>query len=209
MSNRIQPVLAAAIMCAPLADAEPDERPSLGKQLAEKHIARFTDGGMERWQEAMAPGMAHRFLAERLVGEWKTTARIINMGEPGPEMVWTATAEPILDGRFIEHRSSGEMMGMPLESRMIVGYDNVKKLFHATFFDTTSTGVRTLWGNLDRDGDTLTLVGRMNEPMTGEVGKHFLMSWTFNDDGSNEYEVKEILYGEPFTVVRARSERVD
>lgn len=178
----------------------------IGKQLADQYKATFADGGMERWQEAMTPQLAHEFLVTHFVGTWRTTA---TMGDQGNPLEWTATAKPILGGRYVEQRAEGEWMGQPAESLMILGYDNVRRLFHMTAYDTMGTGVKTLWGGLDQTGTVLTFVGDMDEPMSGEVGKAFMTVYTFNEDGSHDYEIKEILYGDTFTVIKAHSERVE
>ena len=193
------------------ATGSPEGEKGKGQRLTERHQASYADGGMARWQAAMTPELAHEFLAEHFEGEWKATMRVstgMNQGM-GPPSEGTATGSPILGGRYIEVRSKGSMMGMPIEGVTVLGYDTVRKLFHATMFDTIGTGVKTLWGNLDKTGTVLTLVGEMDEPMSGEIGKSFLVAWTFHEDGSQMQEVKEILYGEAFTVVTIESVRAE
>lgn len=173
-----------------------------GERLAEQHIEHMTSpDAMARWQESMTPGLAHEFLAERLTGTFSIETEVIG-GGPNATTAWTCEGTAIMCGRFVEQRSAGPMLGMDVESTMLFGYDNTRKLFHVTIFDTMNTAPRTLWGNLDQDGDALTLVGTMDQPMSGEIGKPYAMTWTFHDDGSHIYEVNEILYGEPFVVVR-------
>lgn len=193
------------------ATGSPEGEKSKGQQLTERHQASYADGGMARWQASMTPELAHEFLAERFAGDWKATMRIstgMNQGL-GPASEGSATGTPILGGRYIDLRAKGSMMGMPIEGVTILGYDTVRKLFHATMFDTIGTGVKTLWGNLDQTGTVLTLVGEMDEPMSGEIGKSFLVAWTFHEDGGHTQEVKEILYGEAFTVVTVTSVRAE
>lgn len=210
MHRNFKPIAAALIGMTGLAIAaqggagQPDDAP-LGERLAERYQRVMGNGGMQRWQQSMTPELAHAFLAEHFVGKWTAEAKIMGMGN-GLDASWEVEGRPILGGRFVEQRAVGTMMGMPTESKMVLGYDNVRKLFHATMFDSMSTGVRTLWGNLDKTGKVLTLVGAMDEPMSGEIGKSFMITWRFGDDGVQDYEVKEILYGDAFPVVSARSE---
>ena len=206
MKLMIAPVVACAALCL---GAQPD---NMGKVLSAQHVQSYADGGMERWQKAMTPGLAHEFLRARFAeGEWETTAKLFMDGvdQPPMEMTWTSEVSHVLGGRFVEDVSTGMMMGQPLESVTMIGYDNVRKLFVITLFDTTTTGVRTLYGNLDREGNVLTFVGAMDEPMTGEVGKPFKYAYTFNDDGTITFKIYEILYGEPFAVIEATSKKAE
>ena len=210
MRTNFKLIVAALIGAAGLAVAarsgagQPAEA-RLGERLAERYQRVMGDGGMQRWQESMTPELAHAFLARHFVGKRTTKAKIMGMGD-GLEATWEVEGRPILGGRFVEQHAVGTMMGMPTESKVVLGYDNVRKLFHATMFDSMSTGVRTLWGILDKSGTVLTLVGARDEPMSGEIGKSFMITWRFGDDGVQDYEVKEILYGDAFPVVSARSE---
>jgi len=208
MSMNLAALIAAALIALPAAPEGDSPAPSLGKQLSDEHMAAYSDGGMARWQAAMTPGRAHEFLREKFAGSWKLSAQANTGQGMGPASEWTCEGTPMLGGRYVEMHASGTMHGMPMESITVLGYDNVRKLFHATMYDTIGTGVHTLWGNLDESGNVLTFVGPMDEPMTGEIGKSFMFTYTFNEDGSHDYLISEILYGDPIPVVKAHAERV-
>ncbi|MEL7471781.1 MAG: DUF1579 family protein [Planctomycetota bacterium] len=178
----------------------------LGKEIVDLKMARMAEG-QAAWMASMTPGKAHEFLRV-FEGEWDVAARLM-MGEGAPPMdsSWTSSARSTMGGRYIESRGEGTMLGMDVESLMIMGFDNERELFHLTMFDTTATGVRTMYGNLDRTGRVLTFVGGMDEPMTGELNKPFKITWTLHGEDHHTYEIQEILYGEPFTVVRAEVRR--
>lgn len=206
--------LAALLPLAGLALAfgQPDPDPGdnallgLGREISKEHIDTMTNG-MAAWMESMQPGKPHELLA-MLAGGWEVRASMfMSQDMPPMETVYKGTATSTMGGRFLELRGSGEMMGMSMDSLLIFGYDNVRKLFHLTMYNSMGTGVSTLYGNLDETGRILTFVGPMDEPMSGEVGKSFRVVMTFESADRYSYTIDEILYGEPFTVVRAVATR--
>lgn len=182
--------------------AEPPEMPS-PEQMQE---------GMEKWVAGMQPGKMHAFL-EQFVGEWDTQTRMFMA--PGMDPLvnppGTASLKMVLGGRFLQQTTTGKMEfpgmdGKPMsfdhEGMGLTGYDNARKLFSFVWADTTGTALYTGSGSLSRDGSTLTMFGTMDEPMTGEVGK--TIRYTTRAEGKDKFvfEVAEVLYGEPFTVVQ-------
>jgi len=190
---------------------QPAEDPS--ENPAKAHIERFranaADGGMERWQESMQPDTGHAVLAQ-LAGEWDLTFRAWHSQDQPPVVSHlTSTSTMTMGGLFLEERGEGEMFGQPVEIRILMGYDNVRNLFHATLFDSMTPAPRFLKGNLNEDGTVLTMVGEMDEPITGELGKAFMAKWTFLEPDRYTYELFEILYGDPFRVVEVTATRRD
>jgi hypothetical protein len=98
------------------------------------------------------------------------------------------------------------MMGMAGRGFAIQGYDNFKKKYVAMWVDSMSTAMLTMSGNASRDGKTESMWGLMDEPMTGEVGKHVkYVTRVINDDkfifeihdlaiGGDKTKVVEIVY---------------
>ena len=113
----------------------------------------------------------------------------------------TATIEPVFGGRFIRERFKADMMGQPFEGESTTGYDNNKKQFVSTFIDSMSTGMTHMKGSISPDGRTLTFIGEMDEPMSGEMGKAFRIRITVESADTHTMEMSEILYGEPFKVM--------
>ena len=101
-----------------------------------------------------------------------------------------------LDGRVMLEDWSGEAMGQPFEGMGITGYDNNKKQFVATWIDSFSTGVYTMFGSINPEGNVMTLVGHMDEPMTGEMGKAVLSEHEIIDENTHRMRSYDVLYGE-------------
>lgn len=180
----------------------------LGREISRAHLDAM-QGGMDAWMESMQPGKPHELLA-MLAGAWEVRASMfMSQDMPPMETMYHGTATSTMGGRLLELRGRGEMMGMSMDSLLIFGYDNVRKLFHLTMYNSMGTGVSTLYGNLDESGRILTFVGPMDEPMTGEVGKSFRLVMTLESADRYSYTIDEILYGEPFTVVRAVATRTN
>src|SRR5690606_6775332 len=113
----------------------------------------------------------------------------------------TATIESMFDGRFVRERVEADMMGQPWQGEGTTGYDNTKKQFVSTWMDSMGTGIMLMKGSISPDGKTLTFIGDMDEPMTGEMGKAIRISITVDSRNSHRMEMFEILYGEPIKVM--------
>jgi hypothetical protein len=118
-----------------------------------------------------------------------------------PPTAGSAKFEMMMDGRYLLQTYKGNMMGQPMEGMGIMGYDNNRKLFVNSWVDNFMTGIMPMKGNLSEDGKTLTMIGEMDEPMTGEMGKAVRSRTIWIDDNTFKFTMDEILYGEPFTVV--------
>lgn len=113
----------------------------------------------------------------------------------------SATIEPLFEGRFIRETFEAEMMGQAFKGESTTGFDNNKKQFVTSFIDSMSTGITQMKGSISQDGKTLTFIGDMDEPMSGEMGKAFRIVITVESADSHTMEMSEILYGEPFKVM--------
>ncbi len=163
---------------------------------------------MEAWMASMQPGKPHEFL-KQFVGEWNTTTRIwmAGPGSPPMESAGTASFSLVFGGRFLKQESTGQMMGMPMEGLGFTGYDNNRKLYFSSWIDSLSTGFYINSGNLDQTGTILTQFGTMDEPMTGEIGKMVKYVTRVADADTVVFEIQEVLYGDPFTVVQIEYKR--
>jgi hypothetical protein len=167
---------------------------------------------MARWLASTIPGERHEWLA-RFVGEWNTTTNLWMDpdGEP-TRLRGRSTIEWMFGrGKWISETNETEPFPgreQPLESFGVTGYDNVKKQFVGVCVDSMATELRTLRGGLSPDGRTLTAFGTMDEPMTGELAKTIRYRWRLTDEDSFTLEIAEVIYGEPFTVVRVDYTRV-
>ena len=103
------------------------------------------------------PGEEHKELAKQ-VGKWKTTME----NRQGPDAEWetmsgTAVYELMFDGRFVVGREKGtfEMDGQefPVESMLIVGFDNLQKKWTSRYYSSMSTWSGALEGVMNDKGE--------------------------------------------------------
>lgn len=196
--------LAAGCLFAGSIALNPQQDPGdLGKKVADSIRASMEDpAAMQKWMETTKTGTAHEFLSKAFVGQWNTEVKM--WMDPAAEPMTTkgsATIEPILGGRFIRERFKGEMMGQPFEGESTTGFDNNKKQFVASWLDSMSTGMISLKGSISPDGKTITLIGEMDEPMSGEMGKAIKMVTVIESADKHRGEMYEILYGKEFKVM--------
>ncbi len=181
-----------------------DQDPAaVGKKLADSIRAAASDpAAMAKWQEMMQTGPAHEFLQQSFVGEWDLEIKMWMdpQGEPMASK-GTATVESMFDGRFVRERVEADMMGQPWQGEGTTGYDNAKKQFVSTWMDSMGTGIMLMKGSISPDGKTLTFIGDMDEPMTGEMGKAIRISITVESKDRHRMEMFEILYGDPIKVM--------
>jgi hypothetical protein len=120
----------------------------------------------EAWAQATQPGVAHERL-ERLTGKWQTVMK--QWRGPGEPTVsyGIATYQTILRGRFVEEQLRMEMAGMPVEIRSLIGYDNIKQKYVASWASNMETHLINMEGVYDEAENTVTYTGRLVLP-TGE-----------------------------------------
>jgi hypothetical protein len=156
---------------------------------------------MKKWQAFMTPGEGHKIL-QALAGNWEITSRMwMDPSKPPSESKGSETAEWILGGRYLQSSIKATMMGMPMEGRGTMGYDNNRKKYFLTWIDNFGTGVATAEGVLDRTGKILTLYGKMDEPTTGERDKP--VKYVYRGEGPDKhvFEIHDLVIGEPNTKV--------
>jgi hypothetical protein len=126
---------------------------------------------MKIWQEVATPGDAHKFLSQ-CVGTWKTATKAwMDPSQPPEESEGTTTFSMILGGRFLQQEATGQMMGQPFKGMGIMGYDNYKKKYTMVWIDDSGTAMYTAEGTAAPDGKTITFLGKMDDPFTGEKDK--------------------------------------
>lgn len=134
--------------------------------------AQVPDSPGERQRIAQAvmaaaqPGPEHAELMA-LAGSWTVEARL--WPSPGAEpMAFTFPAEnrAILGGRFLESRSSGELMGMPVEALALYGFDRRHGKYTVVGFDTFGTYWVTGAGAMDPATRTVAMDGTDDDPIT-------------------------------------------
>lgn len=173
-----------------------------GKKYVEAFKAKAQDPDMmAKYMEAGKPGVAHEFLA-LFEGEFDAVNRMwMNPDGPPMESKASCTNTVIMGGRFLKSEYRGDMMGFAFDGMALMGYDNNKGLFTNIWIDSMSTGIAPAYGNLDESGTALTMIGKMDEPTTGEMGKHYKQVFRLVDEDTHVMEMWEILYGDPFKVM--------
>ncbi len=163
-----------ALVCAALAGSAlaKDEHPTEMSQ----------DDMMQAYAAAAAPGAAHAMLAKG-AGRWDATVK--SWQDPaGEPMVSTGTeeAEMIFGGRYLKSHFRGSMMGQPYEGLGTMGYDNGKKKYVGTWFDSMGTGIMSYEGDYDAQKKELVCHGSYVDPVMGMESKVRLVTRFIGDD---------------------------
>ena len=138
---------------------------------------------------------------KRYEGEWDVVQRTMMPGMPEMSSEGRCTNRLAMDGKYLVGEYHGSFMGQPYEGMSVMGYDNFAKQFFSFWVDSMGTAPYLSHGGLSEDGRTIALVGEMNEPMTGELGKSARWVMTWVDEDTFTMEAQEIAYGEPMTVM--------
>jgi Protein of unknown function (DUF1579) len=152
---------------------------------------------MEAAKKWTAPSASHKKL-ERFVGKWDVTSTM------GGQPVGKSKAEftSILGGRFVKGELKGQFwINANYESLYLLGYDNFKHAYVQTSADNMNTMLLEAQGVADQTGDTLILYGKMDEYLTGEIGKEVKYVYRWKDDDQFAIEVHDLAIGETNTKV--------
>jgi len=155
---------------------------------------------MKKWMDYSTPGDMQALLAKS-EGNWDI--QISMWMAPGQEpMKATATSDVkmVLGGRYEQIDNKGSFNGMPYEGMGMIGYDNAKKLFQSSWIDNMGTGVTPMEGNYDAATKTLTLSGKMYEPMSGK-DIDMRQTITFVDDTHETIDMYHDENGSSFKVM--------
>lgn len=136
---------------------------------------------------ALAP--EHAFL-KQFVGTWTTDVTWIENGQENKSK-GTATFSVTYGGRFIHSDYRGEMMGMPFQGSMLMGYNKVQKKFESVWVDSWSTGLSLSSGTADSTGKVFTMNGIMDDPMTNQK-IHTKEVTTFDGANKMTFEMSKV-----------------
>jgi len=163
---------------------------------------------MEKAAKFTKPGANHKEL-ERFLGKWKTAnaafmgTKSMSAGSGEAEFSW------LMPGRWLQLRSKGNMMNMPIEIYSLLGYDNFKQSFVWTQVTTMDTAMLHAEGDMDPSGKALLMYGTLDEYLTGEHDKMVKYVWRFVSDDEMVLEVHDLPIGENNTkVVESKFTRV-
>ncbi len=147
---------------------------------------------MEKMAKAATPGAPHQMM-QKWAGDWECKVKFqMDPKQPWQESSSTATVTSLMDGRYVQEVSTGNMMGMPFNGMGIYGYDNVIGKYVSTWIDNMGTGIMKSEGTADASGKVITWSASMSDPITGKVTKERMVT-TVVDDDHHTFE----MYGVP------------
>jgi hypothetical protein len=155
---------------------------------------------MEKARRFTQPGANHKTL-ERFVGKWTTETRIFMAGKATPAEKGTAEFSWLMPGRWLKHESNGSIMGQPMKTFMMMGYDNFKQSFVSSQVSNLDTAMIYAEGDMDPGGKALLLYGTLDEYTTGEHDKMVRYIWRFPAADRLVLEVHDLPIGENNTKV--------
>jgi hypothetical protein len=158
---------------------------------------------MKIMKEMGTPGPIHAGLS-KMVGSWTmNTKSWYDPATPPRETVGTSEQGMVLDGRFLQQKITGDMMG-PFTGIGFVGYDNFTKKFISTWMDSTSTAILFFEGTASRDGKTITMENHSENPLRGKMtfrsvtklidDDHYAFELYGTDKSGKENKMMETLY---------------
>lgn len=175
--KRVFTLVALALLAASLAAAQEP-----GKMTPEQQAM------MDKMMKAATPGPQHEML-RKMAGEWNATVKFLADPAQGwQESQSTSTITSLMDGRYCQEVTNGQMMGMPFSGMGVTGYDNVLGKYVSTWIDNMGTGIMTSVGTVDASGKVINWVGTMSDPMTGKATKERMVT-TVTDDNHHTFEM--------------------
>jgi hypothetical protein len=145
---------------------------------------------MADYMKIASPGTHHK-LFDTMVGEFTVTGKMW-MG-PGaqaqPLDPGVQKGELILGGRYLRTTFTGQMMGMPYHSEGTMAYDNFRQKYMMSYLDDMGTTISTAAGDYDEATKTLTLLGKMDDPMANKKDVDIKYIYRFPDAKTTVFEM--------------------
>lgn len=188
MKARFSTPIAAALVLACAAGVQAsDSQVDLQAQLA--NAKKYT-----------APNENHKKL-ERFLGQWDTEVRLFLPDGPTAPEKGTATGSWLMEGRWLKFETKGSMMGMPMSTFMILGYDNFKMSYVSAMVNSYDTAMTTAEGDMDPSDKAMLSYGTIDEYLTGEHDKMVKYVWRLPNPDELVLEVHDLPIGENNTKV--------
>jgi hypothetical protein len=170
-------------------------------RLAGSEEDPFSEEMMKRWKEISTPGERHKDLG-RFVGTWDVELKMLMPGAPPQVTKGTAEYSWLMEGRWLQERLKGEMMGQPFDGFGVFGWDNFKKEYVSSWVDSMSTAMAHSEGvPVDPDGKVVVQWGTMDEPLTGEHDKAVKLVTRMSGPDKFTFEIWDMGIGESGAVV--------
>lgn len=189
-------------MCLLAVSVAAQEKPPVGTAGA---LSPEEKAMMEKMVELATPGPNHEALTS-MEGDWTFTSRFwMKPGDPPAESTGRATFTPMLGGRFVEGKYTGDMMGMPFEGIAVMGYDNLSGKYQTSWIDNMGTMMMFMTGQKDPSTNSIVYTGQVDDFMKpGTKIDIRQVVWLDSQDGhrmemfekrdGQERKVMEIVY---------------
>ncbi|MBK7565344.1 MAG: DUF1579 family protein [Propionivibrio sp.] len=119
-------------------------------------------------ERAMMPGEGQKRL-EAMIGTFDVAIRTwVDPTKPPIESSATSVSVWVLDKRYIQMMLAGKLDGEAFSGIGYIGFDNVTKLYEATWMDTGSTGMTWYKGGFDASGKSATMKASVPDTLTGK-----------------------------------------
>lgn len=183
---------AAACSSTSTTTGHPSSRPQMSEQ---EMMARMTELG--------TPGPHHKELMQQ-AGQWAVHYKFrMSPDAPWMETTGTNTSKPVLGGRYLMEEHRFDMMGMPMEGYLFIGYDNDSNEYISLWMDSGSTWWSESRGTEDPDGSV-----RMTGTMKDVAGtRPYRMRIVHEKDGSILSEMYDTIEGHEVLVMTMTSRR--
>jgi len=157
------------------------------------------------WMQKNVPGDPHKLLAQN-AGEWTISVKTWMTPDAQPTTsAGTSSTKMILDGRYLQETSSGDMGGFPFSGQGLTAYDNASKKYEATWVDNMSTAIFHCDGTYDASSKSLTMNGMTYDPAAGKDvavktvtrfvdDKSHVFEWWGPDPSGKMFKSMEITY---------------
>jgi hypothetical protein len=145
---------------------------------------------MQQYMKMGAPGPEHQKLA-LLAGEWTNVSKMWMdpKSEPMETPPGTHKGEMILGGRFVRFTETGDMMGTPMEGWGLMGFNKLRGEYQMIWIDNSATPMYSAVGKADSTGNVITLMGKVDDPMTGDKDKDVKYIYRFLSDNKIVFEM--------------------
>jgi hypothetical protein len=153
------------------------------------------DDMMTKMMELGKPGPQHKRM-QGDVGKWKQKNTYWEYPGAEPQVFETeADVKSVMGGRFLVSETSGKFpMGdreMDFEAMGIYGYDNMSKKYFFSWIDNFGTWMMTAYGTASDDGNVITYMSKMPDPMNGgEMDYKSVMTHVNKDHYTFEMSMK-------------------
>ncbi len=152
---------------------------------------------MARMMELATPGPEHAELAAH-AGTWTVQYKYRwSPDAPWESAAGSVTSKPVLGGRYLMEEHSMEMMGMPMQGLLFLGFDKQSGEYTSLWMDSNSTWWVEARGKESPDGVT-NLTGTMKD-IAGER-PYRMKTWT-KADGTVENEMYDTIGGREVLVM--------